>query len=197
LSAEARSAEADSTATEVDPAAFDAVVNETEDELEFVGFGPRTPKVDAGATETDLGSYLDVLPPEAEEDLSAVARSAEEDLSAVARSAEEDATATDVGELSELEAAVADLAAQVEADPLHEVADAADATATDVGNLSTLKKAVEALADEVDTGQPDEEAEDQADEEPEDEPDDITHSQLDIVRGDTRRVDPADETEAD
>ena len=197
-SAKAEGAEADSTATEIDPDAFDAVVDEIEDELEFVGFGPRAPQVDSGATETDLGSYPDALPPEAE--------------------TEAEATATDVGELSELEAAVADLAAQVEADPLHGETDTdaeadlsaearsaeEDATATDVGNLSTLKKAMDTLADEVDTGQLDEEAEDQADgeseAEPEDEPEDITHSQLDIVRpqsGQRPAAEPSDETEAD
>jgi hypothetical protein len=164
----AEGAKADATATDVDPAALDAVVDEIEDELEFVGFGPRTPKVADGATETDLGSYLDVVPSE--------------------EGAEEEATATDVGELSELEAAVADLAAQVEADPLHEE-DEAVATATDVGSLSSLKKAVDALAADVDAGGLDEEAEadEEAEEEPEDEPE--TPSQL--------RVDPSDETEAD
>ncbi|MHC4136599.1 MAG: hypothetical protein ACYS0K_16695, partial [Planctomycetota bacterium] len=174
--------ESDATATEVDPSAFEAAsADDIADDLEFVGFDRPAPKVDAGATETDLGS------------------SSEDDLDVASPVADTEATATDVGELSALEAAVADLAAQVGADPLHEEADA-EATATDVAGLAALKEAVADLTEEVDAGGLDEEADDRADEETEEEPQDITHSQLDIVRrrlGKRPAAEPSDETEAD
>jgi len=130
-------AESDATATEVDPSALDAAADDAAEELEFVGFGRRAPRADTEATATEVGSSLDDL-----------AEEIDDALDEVAPEADTEATATDVGELSALEAAVDDLAAQAEADLSHEEPDE-EATETDVGELSALEAAVEDLAAQV------------------------------------------------
>jgi hypothetical protein len=166
------SAAADRTATDLDPAAFDAAVDEVAEELEFVGFRRPAPAEDPEPTWTEHWSLVDAL--DTEEDT--------------------EPTATDVGELAELEKAVTDLAEQVEADPLQEEPEA-DRTATDVAGLSALKDAVSDLADRVDAGDLDEDTPEE-----EEEPKDVTHSQIDVIRkhfGKRPAAQPSDETEAD
>jgi uncharacterized membrane protein len=173
-------AKADATATDVDPFALEAVVEDVADELEFVGFRRPAPAEEPAPTWTDHWSLVDALD----------AASPDEDV---------EPTATDVGELAALEAAVDDLAAQVEADPLQEKSEA-DATATDVAGLAALKDAVSNLADQVDAGALDGEAPEAENEEEDEEREDAAHAQLDAILRRFRKapaVDPDDETEAD